>query len=100
MRSGCGGRGRGTWTGGCWANDLHQNKRGAHYCSPSACAHAVDVEETDLVLEAGREPLAEGWRGQCGGSFLRSHRWQKRMLIRKTGFFFLSGQPSNRIRVR
>ena len=93
MRSGYGGRGRETWTGGCWANDLHQNVSSDQCqcrCLSAHCLHVVYVTETNLVLEAGQEPLAGGWRGQCAGSFLHSHHWRKHMLMTQTEFNMVS----------
>ena len=52
----------------------------------SDCLRVVNVTETNLVLEAGQEPLAGGWWEQCGGSFLRSHHWRKRKLMTQAEF--------------
>ncbi len=60
-------------------------KRWSFPLSVCDCLHVVCVTETNLVLEAGRGPLAGGWRGQCGGSSLRSRHWRKRTLVTQTG---------------
>lgn len=62
--------------------------------------HAVCVADTNLVLEAGREPLAGGWRGQCVGSFLHSHHWPKRMLMTHREFSLIARKHIGRQKKR
>lgn len=91
VRSGYVGQGRETWTGGCWATDLWENERKwSLIVSGWDCQHAVCGACTNLVLEAGPELWAAGWRGQCAGSFLHSHHWLKRMLITQREFSLIA----------
>lgn len=73
MRSRCVGQGQETWTGGCWAIDLYGSVRSSTTPVDDRIS-IVCAADTNLVLEAGQEPSAGGWRGQCAGSFLHSHR--------------------------
>lgn len=72
VRSRCVGQGQETWTGGCWAIDLCGSVSSSN-TSVDACLNIVCAADTNLVLEAGQEPSAGGWRGQCARSFLHSH---------------------------
>lgn len=49
----------------------------------------TSVAKTNLVLEAERGPWVRDWRGQCGGSFLHFHHWQKHMLCRSINYMQL-----------
>lgn len=54
-----------------------------HFCLWHSALVFLHVTGRNLVLEAGQEPLAVGWKGQCGGSFLHFHHWRKHTLTQK-----------------